>query len=183
MLAPKMSNWVGVDFVNEKSFFFISIQYVETSFKWGRKRFHDNRDIYISKHTHVPEFIHIWQKWTWSILLQAIFCSFWVGCKHNNLNWFNEFSTLCQFPMSWVCQSATQVRYGKIHLLTSILCFAPICFRKRFKKKITNVSFAFRHTYTFKKTKNVGFFSQTYKEIFEKRQKTLVYCPMFTSSR
>ena len=43
---------------------------------------------------------------------------------------------------------------------------------KKRRKKLTNVSFAFTHTYTPVKTKNVPFFPQAYMENFEKCAKT-----------
>ena len=58
--------------------------------------------------------------------------------------------------------------------------------KKDSKKKLTNVSFAFTHTYTLVKTNIFGIFSQACLENFEKCVKTpkknLVHCPMFTSS-
>ena len=50
------------------------------------------------------------------------------------------------------------------------------------KKKLTNVSFAFTHTYTAVKTNSFRFFPQAYMENFEKCAKTqkqkTICCPM-----
>ena len=56
------------------------------------------------------------------------------------------------------------------------LCISTMTVRERFKKKIekklTNVSFAFTHTYTPVKTNIFRFFPQSYMENFEKCAKT-----------
>ena len=46
------------------------------------------------------------------------------------------------------------------------------CRKKKLKKKLTNVSFAFTHTYTPVKTNIFRFFPQSYMENFEKCAKT-----------
>ena len=57
------------------------------------------------------------------------------------------------------------------------MSFVVKCIRERFKikklkKKLTNVSFAFTHTYTPVKTNIFRFFPQSYMENFEKCAKT-----------
>ena len=56
------------------------------------------------------------------------------------------------------------------------------CRKKKLKKKLTNVSFAFTHTYTPVKTNIFRFFPQAYMENFEKCAKTqkqkTICCPM-----
>ena len=56
--------------------------------------------------------------------------------------------------------------------------------KKNSKKKLTNVSFAFTHTYTPVKTNIFRFFPQAYMENFEKCAKTqkqkTICCPMLS---
>ena len=67
---------------------------------------------------------------------------------------------------------------GKMLVYTPVLpyTYIHVCVRERFKKKLkkklTNVSFAFTHTYTPVKTNIFRFFPQSYMENFEKCAKT-----------
>merc|ERR1719341_2433683 len=58
------------------------------------------------------------------------------------------------------------------------------CRKKKIEKKLTNVSFAFTHTYTPVKTNIFRFFPQAYMENFEKCAKTqkqkTICCPMLS---
>ena len=63
--------------------------------------------------------------------------------------------------------------------ITNLKCLGLFCSlgkgkvqKKKLKKKLTNVSFAFTHTYTPVKTNIFRFFPQSYMENFEKCAKT-----------